>query len=93
MHIDSIGEQSRLSILEDAIMERARIHDLLERPQYQPRKILLDCDVYCPHSMRESDGDADCDHDFEMEPDVAQASYAIWNCTLCGRAVRFDVWV
>ena len=74
-------------------MERTRMHDPLERPKYQPRKILLDSDVYCPYSMRESDGDADCDHDFEMEPNVAQASYAIWNCTLCGRAVRFDVWV
>ncbi len=29
---------------------------------------------------------------FEVEPDVAQATYAIWNCTVCARAVRFDVW-
>jgi hypothetical protein len=42
--------------------------------------------------MRESDGDPDCDHDFEVGPNVQQASFAIWNCTVCGRAFRFDVW-
>ena len=63
-----------------------------EHSRRPSRKILLDPDVYCPYSMRESDGDADCDHDFEDEPNVKQAAFAIWNCTICGRAVRFDVW-
>ena len=56
------------------------------------RKLLLDSHVYCPYSMRQSDGDQDCDHDFEIEPDVTQETFAVWNCTVCGRAVRFDVW-
>ena len=73
-------------------MEHNGTQTLPDRPRYKPRKILLDCDVYCPHSMRESDGDVDCDHDFEMEPNVTQMSFAIWNCTVCGRAFRFDVW-
>ena len=63
---------------------------VLER--YLPRKILLDCDVYCQYSMRESGGDAGCNHDFEDEPNVMQTTFSIWNCTICGRAVRFDVW-
>ncbi len=73
-------------------MNGSRTHQNYERPLYHPRKILLDCDIYCPHSVRASDGDADCDHDFEAQPNVAQATYAIWNCTICGRAFRFDVW-
>ncbi len=63
-----------------------------EQQRYRSRKIVLDCDLYCLHSMRESDGDPDCDHDFEVEPNVQQATFAIWNCTVCGRAFRFDVW-
>jgi hypothetical protein len=73
-------------------MDSTQTPKTVEHAQYRPRKILLDIDVYCPHSMRESDGDIDCDHDFELEPNVAQATFAIWNCTVCGRAFRFDVW-
>ena len=73
-------------------MNKTQSQKSSEHPQYRPRKILLDCDLYCPHSLRESDGDADCDHDFEVTPNVTQASFAIWNCTVCGRAFRFDVW-
>jgi hypothetical protein len=65
---------------------------LPEHRQHRPRKILLDCDVYCSHSMRQNDGDPECDHDFEDLPNVRQTTFAIWNCTMCGRAVRFDVW-
>ncbi|HEX4596633.1 MAG TPA: hypothetical protein VH278_02520 [Burkholderiaceae bacterium] len=63
-----------------------------EQQRTPPRKILLDSDIYCPYSMRESHGDVHCDHDFEDHPNVTEASFAIWNCTICGRAVRFDVW-
>jgi hypothetical protein len=65
---------------------------LREKARTQGRKILLDSDIYCPYSMRESQGDVHCDHDFEDQPNVAEATFAIWNCTICGRAVRFDVW-
>lgn len=57
-----------------------------------PRKILLDSHVYCPYSMRQSEGDVHCDHDFDEEPNLVEAAFAIWNCTICGRAVRFDTW-
>jgi hypothetical protein len=63
-----------------------------EAPRHLRRKIALDSDIYCPYSMRQSDGDVHCDHDFEDRPNVAEATFAIWNCTICGRAVRFDVW-
>jgi len=64
----------------------------LQRPGHLRRKILLDSDIYCPYSMRQSDGDVHCDHDFEDQPNVTEATFAIWNCTICGHAVRFDVW-
>ncbi len=73
-------------------MDTTQTQKVPGQQRYRPRKILLDSDVYCPYSMRESDGDPDCDHDFEAEPSVIQATFAIWNCTICGRAVRFDVW-
>ena len=73
-------------------MKKTESDDLDGRKRIRSRKILLDPNVYCQYSMRESDGDADCDHDFEEEPDVAQAGFAVWTCTLGGRAVRFDVW-
>jgi hypothetical protein len=63
-----------------------------EHQRHLRRKILLDADVYCPYSMRQSDGDLHCDHDFEDQPNVAEVAFAIWNCTICGRAVRFDIW-
>jgi hypothetical protein len=78
--------------MEGAKMTKTEKEKDPEHARYRPRKILLDPDVYCPYSMRESDGDADCDHDFEEEPSVTQGSFAIWNCTICGRAVRFDLW-
>jgi hypothetical protein len=58
----------------------------------RPRKIRLDCDRYCPHSVRASAGDANCDHDFETAPTAMRADCAIWNCTRCGRAFRFEMW-
>ena len=67
-------------------------NEVPERPHHRPRKILLDSDIYCPYSARESDGNAKCDHDFEDEPNVTQETFAIWNCTICGRAVRFEIW-
>ena len=69
-------------------MARARAQKACEE---RPRKILLNCALYCMYSLQQDDGDADCDHDFEVEPDVAQASFAVWNCTVCGRAFRFEV--
>lgn len=73
-------------------MDKTAMGKFPEHQRYQPRKIVLDCDVYCLHSMRECDGDVDCDHDFEIAPNVAEARFAIWNCTICGRAFRFDSW-
>jgi hypothetical protein len=63
-------------------------------PRHKPfrRKILIDSHLYCPYSMRQSEGDVHCDHDFDEEPSVTEATCAIWNCTICGRAVRFDTW-
>jgi len=78
--------------MEKENMDTTQIPKTPERPQYGSRKILLDSDVYCPYSMRQSHGDVHCDHDFEVEPNVVQSTFAIWNCTICGRAVRFDVW-
>jgi hypothetical protein len=62
-----------------------------QRPP-RPRKIRLDCDVYCPHSVRASAGDAECDHDFEVAPTIKQAEFAAWNCTRCGREFKYEIW-
>ena len=62
-----------------------------ERPR-RPRKIRLDRDLYCPHSVRASGGDPNCDHDFEMAPAVREADFAIWKCTRCGRAFKYETW-
>lgn len=64
-------------------------------PEQRPprsRKIRLDNDVYCPHSVRASAGDEHCEHDFEPEPTVKQVDFAVWNCTRCGRAFRYEIW-
>jgi len=42
--------------------------------------------------VRASSGDADCDHDFEFTPTVVRPDFAIWMCTRCGRAFRYEVW-
>jgi hypothetical protein len=73
-------------------MKKAHSNELQGRERIRSRKIMIDPEIYCPTSMRESDGDAECDHDFEERPDVAQPTFAVWTCTICGRAVRFDVW-
>jgi hypothetical protein len=73
-------------------MSKTQAGKIPDRQRYESRKIRLDPDVYCAHSRRESDGDVHCDHDFEDHPNVRQPSFAIWNCTVCGRAVRFDLW-
>jgi hypothetical protein len=64
----------------------------LEQRRLRPRKIQLDCETYCPHSVRASAGKADCDHDFDPSPSVRQPNFAIWNCTRCGRAFRYEIW-
>jgi hypothetical protein len=87
-----VNADTRSTTMEDTNMNGTGTRKADEQQRYRSRKIVLDCDLYCLHSMRESDGDPDCDHDFEVEPNVQQASFAIWNCTVCGRAFRFDVW-
>jgi len=64
-------------------------------PSHRPswsRKIQLDCNLYCSHSVRASAGDAECDHDFEAAPTVAKADFAAWTCTRCGRVFRYEIW-
>jgi hypothetical protein len=61
------------------------------RPTW-PRKIQLNGDLYSPHSVRASAGNADCDHDFEAAPTVRHADFAVWNCTRCGRAFKYETW-
>jgi hypothetical protein len=63
-----------------------------EKHPRRPRKIRLDCDLYCPHSVRASRGDVECDHDFESAPTAKGANFAVWNCTKCGRAFRYETW-
>jgi hypothetical protein len=58
----------------------------------RPRKIRLDRDVYCAHSLRASGGDANCDHDFELTPTIAEAEFATWKCTKCGREFSYETW-
>ena len=73
-------------------MDTTRTRETLEQRPPRPRKIRLDCDVYCSHSMRASSGDADCDHDFELAPTVKRADFAVWNCTRCGREFKYEIW-
>jgi hypothetical protein len=63
-----------------------------EQGRRRPRKIRLDCDLYCPHSVRASGGNAECDHDFESAPTAKGAEFAVWNCTKCGRAFKYETW-
>lgn len=56
------------------------------------RKIRLDRNVYVPHSLRESGGDSDCDHDFELAPTIREPDFAIWKCTRCGREFKYETW-
>jgi hypothetical protein len=63
--------------------------NLQQRPN---RKLRLDCDRYRQHSVRASEGDADCDHDFEPAPTLAGADFAVWRCTRCGRAFQYETW-
>jgi hypothetical protein len=61
-------------------------------PAPRPRKINIDREIYCPQSVRASGGDVSCDHDFDPTPTVKQPTFAIWNCTRCGREFRYEVW-
>jgi hypothetical protein len=63
-----------------------------EQRRRRSRKIRLDCDLYCPHSVRASGGNAECDHDFESAPTAKGADFAVWNCTKCGRAFKYETW-
>jgi hypothetical protein len=63
-----------------------------EQRPHRPRKIRLDCDLYRPHSVRASGGGANCDHDFEPTPTVREADFAVWKCTRCGRAFKYETW-
>jgi hypothetical protein len=75
----------------DANMTQTDIGTATERRQFR-RKILIDSHIYCPYSMRQSEGNVHCDHDFDEQPNVTETTFAVWNCTICGRAVRFDTW-
>jgi hypothetical protein len=63
-----------------------------QRLRQQPRKVRLDSDLYRSHSLRASAGDANCDHDFEAAPSVTGADFAVWECTKCSRAFRYETW-
>jgi hypothetical protein len=67
-----------------------RVHATPERRL--PRKVRLDSYLYRPHSLRASDGDVNCDHDFEVAPSVTGAEFAVWKCTRCSRAFRYETW-
>ena len=56
------------------------------------RKIHLDSNAYRLHSMRASGGDNSCDHDFEPNPTIEPDESAVWSCTCCGRAFKFEAW-
>jgi hypothetical protein len=73
-------------------MDTTHTRESAEQRPPRPRKIGLDSHVYRPHSVRASAGDADCDHDFESAPTVRQSDFAVWNCTRCGRAFRYEIW-
>jgi ribosomal protein L37AE/L43A len=81
-----------VTVVEVARMNTTSTREALEQRPPRPRKIRLDCEVYCSHSMRASSGNADCDHDFDVAPTVKEAHYAVWNCTRCGRAFKYEIW-
>ncbi|HEX4598532.1 MAG TPA: hypothetical protein VH278_12135 [Burkholderiaceae bacterium] len=58
----------------------------------RPRKLNIDREIYCPHSVRASGGDISCDHDFDPTPSIRHETFAVWNCTHCGREFRYEVW-
>jgi hypothetical protein len=67
-------------------------HTATGNRQRRPRKIQLDRNVFIPHSVRESGGDSDCDHDFESTPTIREPDFAIWKCTRCGREFKYETW-
>jgi hypothetical protein len=73
-------------------MDVMRTREAPDRRPPRARKLRLDCDVYCTHSLRASEGKADCDHDFEVAPTVREVDFAVWNCTRCGRAFKYEIW-
>ncbi len=67
-------------------------HASPEQRVQRPRKIRVDCTLYCAHSVRASRGDSHCDHDFGPEPVVKETGFAVWRCTQCGREFKYETW-
>jgi len=67
-------------------------HSAPDNRTRRSRKIRLDRNVFVPHSVRESGGDSDCDHDFESTPTIREPDFAIWKCTRCGREFKYETW-
>jgi hypothetical protein len=82
---------SAATVVEEAMMDPTQTREAPGQRPPRARKICLDSAVYCLHSVRASAGDPDCDHDFEQTPTVKQADFAVWNCTRCGRAFKYEV--
>ena len=80
-------------MLDTTAMTRMSVHATPDqRLRRQPRKVRLDSDLYRPHSLRASAGDANCDHDFEVAPSVTGVNFAVWKCTQCNRAFCYETW-
>jgi hypothetical protein len=73
-------------------METTRTREVPQQRPPRARKIPLDSDLYCPHSVRASEGNFLCDHDFNSAPTVRETKFAVWNCTRCGRAFKYETW-
>jgi hypothetical protein len=78
--------------MDHAVIDTAETVEAPAQRAPRARKINIDREIYCPHSVRARAGDISCDHDFDPAPTVKQATFAIWNCTRCGREFRYEVW-
>jgi hypothetical protein len=78
--------------MDEMMIDTAETEEAPAQQAPRARKINIDREIYCSHSVRASGGDIACDHDFDPMPTVKQASFAIWSCTRCGRAFRYEVW-
>ena len=78
--------------MDDAMIDTTETEETPAQRAPRPRKLNIDREIYCPHSVRASGGDISCDHDFDPAPSVRQESFAVWNCTHCGREFRYEVW-
>jgi len=56
------------------------------------RKLNLDTDVYCIHTVKEKNMDKNCNHDFDPKPTIDEWEWSMWQCTKCKGKLYCELW-